>query len=63
MVIEGRTVNTLEDLEDFCRAARRAAKVDAEAIRMSMPVDIRLVQTVLPHGTTIYDVLVKPWEY
>jgi hypothetical protein len=44
MIIEGRTITTLEELKDFCDAAIRQAKIDPAQVRLSKPVALRLHQ-------------------
>jgi len=43
MVIEGRTISTLEELREFCDAAIAASKVDPARIRLTRLLCLRVI--------------------
>jgi hypothetical protein len=60
MIVEGRTICTLEELQDFCIAAVAATHADPAAVRLRVPQDTRVAETILPDGRKVYDVSVSP---
>jgi hypothetical protein len=56
MIIEGRTICTLEELQDFCIAAVASSHADPATVRLRVPQDMR----ILPDGRKVYDVSVSP---
>jgi hypothetical protein len=60
MIIEGRTIRTLEELQDFCTAAVASSHADPATVRLRVPQDMRVAETILPDGRKVYDVSVSP---
>ena len=60
MIIEGRTICTLEELQEFCIAAVAATHADSATVRLRVPQDMRVAETTLPDGRKVYDVSVSP---
>lgn len=60
MIIEGRQITTLEELDDFCKAAIAAAKVKPHTVRLSKPLALRLCQheDAIGRQTHTYDLVV-----
>jgi hypothetical protein len=63
MVIEGRTIKNLLDLEDFCTAVRHATNNHPVYVQFDRPQDMQLRLTVLSDGRKIYAIHNRPWEY
>ena len=60
MILEGRTIKTVEEMLEFCKAAVVAAHADPSTIRLHIPQDMRVVETVRADGRKVFDVLVSP---
>ena len=60
MIIEGRTIKTVEEMLEFCKAAVAAAHVDPSAIRRHVPQDMRVTEITRADGRKVFDVLVSP---
>ena len=60
MIIEGRTIENIEEMLEFCKAAVAAAHADPSAIRLHIPQDMRVAETVRADGRKVFDVLVSP---
>ncbi len=60
MIIEGRTIKTIEEMLEFCKAAVAASRADPSALRLHVPQDMRVVETVRADGRKVFDVLVSP---
>ena len=60
MIIEGRTIHTLEELVDFCSAAAASSPADPATVRLRVPQNMRVAETILPDGRKVYDVSVSP---
>ena len=46
-------------MQEFCKAAVAAAHVDPSALRLHVPQDMRVAETILPDGRKVYDVSVS----
>ena len=57
MIVEGRTIKTVEE---FCKAAVAASHADPSAIRLHVPQDMRVAETTRADGRKVFDVLVSP---
>jgi hypothetical protein len=55
-IIEGRTIDTLEELRAFCEAATKLAKVDTSVVRLTTPLRLRLAEHALADGGRLYDI-------
>ena len=60
MIVEGRTITTIEEMQEFCEAAVAAAHADPSAVRLHIPQDMRVTEMTLPDGRKVYDVRVSP---
>jgi hypothetical protein len=60
MIIEGRTITTVAELREFCDAAVAAAHTDPATVRLRVPQNMRVAETILPDGRKVYDVSVSP---
>ena len=60
MIIEGRTVTTIGELQEFCAAAVAATHADPSAIRLHIPQDMRVAEILRADGSKVFDVLVSP---
>ena len=59
MIIEGRTITTVAEMLEFCKAAVAAAHVDPSTIRLHIPQDMRVAEITLADGRKVYDVMVS----
>jgi hypothetical protein len=60
MIIEGRTITTVEEMLEFCKAAVAASHAEPSAIRLHKPLDMRVAEIVRADGRKAFDVLVSP---
>ena len=61
-VIEARTIRDLRDLRQYYEACLAAlAGADEGAIRLATPIDMRLIETVRPDGSSVFDLHVAKW--
>ena len=60
MIIEGRTIKTVEEMLEFCKAAVAASHANPSALRLHVPQDMRVAEHELADGRKVYDVLVSP---
>ena len=60
MIVEGRTITSIEEMQEFCDAAVAAAHADPSDIRLHIPQGMRVTETTLPNGRKVYDVRVSP---
>ena len=60
MIIEGRTIKTVEEMLEFCKAAVAATGADPSALRLHVPQDMRVAGTVRADSRKVFDVLVSP---
>ena len=58
MIIEGRTIQNIEEMLEFCEAAVAATHADPSAIRLHKPQDMRVAEHELADGRKVYDVLI-----
>jgi hypothetical protein len=56
----GRTIKTIEEMLEFCKAAVTASHADPSAIRLHVPQDMRVAETTRADGRKVSDVLVSP---
>jgi 2-C-methyl-D-erythritol 4-phosphate cytidylyltransferase len=61
MIIEGRTITTIAEMQEFCAAAVAATHADPSAIRLHIPQDMRVAEHELADGRKVYDVLIDTW--
>ena len=59
MIIEGRTIKTVEEMLEFCKAAVAASHADPSTLRLHIPQDMRVAEITLPDGRKVYDVSVS----
>ena len=59
MIIEGRTIKTIDEMQEFCEAAVAASHADPSTIRLHKPQDMRVAEITLADGSKVYDVLVS----
>ena len=59
MIVEGRTITTLAELQEFCEAAVAAAHADPADIRLHTAQDMRVIETTAANGNKVYDVSVS----
>ena len=59
MIVEGRTITTLAELQEFCDAAVAAAHADPSDVRMHTPQNMRVTEVTRPDGAKVYDVSVS----
>ena len=60
--IEARTIRDLRDLRQYYEACLAAlAGCDEGAIRLATPIDMRLTETVLTDGSSVFDLRVAKW--
>ena len=50
---------TIEEMQEFCKAAVAAAHADPSALRLHVPQDMRVAEIPLADGRKVYDVLVS----
>ena len=60
MIVEGRTITTIEEMQEFCEAAVAQTHAVPSAIRLHIPQDMRVTAVALPDGHKVYDVRVSP---
>jgi hypothetical protein len=60
MIIEGRTIRTIEEMQEFCAIAVAATHADPSTMRLHKPQDMRVVEITLADGRKVYDVSVSP---
>ena len=58
-VIEGRTVESIEDLLEFCQAVVAVTHADPSTIRLHVAQDMRVTEVTRPDGAKAYDVKVS----
>ena len=58
MIIEGRTITNLAELQEFCDAAVAATHADPADVRLQIPQGMRVFETTLPTGAKVYDLRV-----
>jgi hypothetical protein len=58
MVVEGRTITTLAELQEFCEAAVAAAHADPANVRLHNPQNMRVTEVTRPDGAKVYDLSV-----
>ena len=58
--VEGRTVTTIKEMQEFCKAAAAQTHADPSAIRLHIPQDMRVTAVTLPDGHKVYDLRVSP---
>ena len=61
MIIEGRTIRTIEEMQEFCATAVAATHADPSTMRLYKPQDMRVVEITLADGRKVYDVLIDAW--
>ena len=60
MIIEGRTIATIAELQEFCEAAVARTHADPSSIRLHVPQDMRVAEITLADGRIkVYDVLIS----
>jgi D-alanyl-D-alanine dipeptidase len=59
MIIEGRTITTVAELQEFCAAAVAATHADPATIRLHVAQDMRIAETTRTDGRKVYDVLIS----
>jgi len=59
MIVEGRTITTLAELQEFCDAAVAAAHADPSDVRMHTPQNMRVTEVTRPDGAKVDDVSVS----
>ena len=57
---EGRTIKTVEEMLEFCKAAVAASHADPATLRLHVPQDMRVAEIVRADGRKVFDVLVSP---
>ena len=55
MIIEGRTIKTIEEMLEFCKAAVAASHADPSALRLHVPQDMRVAEITLADGRKVYE--------
>ena len=60
MIVEGRTIKTVEEMLEFCKAAVAVPHADPSALRLHVPQDIRVAEIVRADGSKAFDVRVSP---
>jgi len=60
MIIEGRTIKNIAEMQEFCAAAVAATHADPSTIRLHKPQDMRVAEIVRADGRKVFDVLVSP---
>ena len=60
MIIEGRTIKTIAEMQELCAVAVAAAHADPSALRLHVLQDMRVAETVRADGRKVFDVLVSP---
>ena len=53
MIIEGRTINTIAEMLEFCQAAVAASHADPSAIRLHVPQDMRVAEITRADGSKV----------
>ena len=59
MIVEGRTITNLAELQEFCEAAAAAAHADPATVRLHTPQNMRVTEVTRPDGAKVYDVSVS----
>ena len=59
MIVEGRTITTLAELQEFCEAAVAAAHADPADVRLRTPQNMRVIEVTRPDGAKVYDLSVS----
>jgi hypothetical protein len=59
MIVEGRTITTLAELQEFCEAAIAVAHADPADVRLHIPQGMRVTELTRPDGAKVYDVSVS----
>ena len=59
MIVGGRTITTIEEMQEFCKAAVAATHADPSALRLHTAQDMRVSETTRSDGSKAYDVLVS----
>ena len=60
MIVEGRIIQNIEEMLEFCKAAVAATHADPSVIRLHIPQDIRVAEIMRADGSKAYDVLTSP---
>ena len=60
MIVEGRTIKTIAEMQEFCAAAVAATRADPSTIRLHKPQDMRVAEIPRADGSKVFDVLVSP---
>ena len=58
MIVEGRTITTLEELRDFVEAVIAKGDADPAAVRLHIPQNMRVFEVTHPDGRKDYDLQV-----
>ena len=61
MIIEGRTIRTIAEMQEFCAAAVAATHADPSTIQLHIPQDMRVAEITRADGSKVYDVLIDTW--
>ena len=59
MIVEGRTITTLAELQEFCAAAAEKAHTDPAEIRLRTAQDMRVTETTAANGKKVYGLSVS----
>jgi len=62
--VEARTIRDLRDLQNYldaCLAATGVGEANAMTIHLATPIDMRLVETTLTDGSSVFDLHVAKW--
>ena len=59
MIVEGRTITTVEEMLEFCLAAVAAAGLKPSDIPLHIAQDMRVLETTYGNGRKVYDVQVS----
>jgi hypothetical protein len=60
MIVEGRTITALEELQEFCAAVAEKTDADPAEIRLRTAQGMRVFETTTANGKKAYDVQVFP---
>ena len=59
MIVEGRTITTLDELQEFCEAAVAAGPRRSRGHPPAHPQDMRVIEMTRPDGAKVYDLSVS----
>jgi hypothetical protein len=59
LVIEGRTITTVEEMREFCLAAVAGTGLKPSDIPLHIAQDMRVLETTYGNGRKVYDVQVS----